>query len=154
MAASGCLVAAFFAAGRWIEACAAVLPGLLLCFHGKPGRRWVPTVSLVCAVLAAAAALFLGAPAMLAILGAALALAAWDLASFAQIVGGGESPHAVQRLELRHSWSLVQAIGLGVGLAAAGVFLSLRVPFAVMLVLAALDLFCLGRMYRILSREG
>jgi hypothetical protein len=48
----------------------------------------------------------------------------------------------------------VQAIGLGVGLAAAGIFLHLRIPFAVMLVLAVLDLFCLGRVYRILSREG
>jgi hypothetical protein len=153
IAASACLVAAFWAAGRRVEACAAVLPGLLFCLDGKLRRPWVATVSLVCAVVSAAAALLLGAPAFPAVLGAALSLAAWDLAGFTRAAGGDESPHAVRRLQARHSLSLVQAIGLGVALAAAGVFLYLRIPFVVMLVLAALDLFCLGRVHRILSRE-
>ena len=154
LAASACLAAAFWTAGHRIAASAAVLPGLLFSLDRKIRRPWAATVSLVCAVVSAAAALFLGAPAFLAILAAALSLAAWDLAAFARVTERDESPHAVRRLEIRHSLSLLQAISLGAALAAAGVFLYLPIPFAVMLVLAALDLFCLGRVYRILTREG
>jgi len=104
-------------------------------------------------ISAAAAGAFVGAPAFLLIPGAGLALAAWDLACLDRLLRRSASPHAVNDLRRRHGRSLVLAVGLGLACAAGGLVLSLRIPFAVMLLLVVADLVCLGLVFLSFSRR-
>ena len=152
-ASVGCLAAAYGAAGQWAAAGLLLVPGLLLAFHGSPRAAWVPPVFLCGMISAAAAGALVGAPAFLLILGAALALAAWDLACFDRFLRRSGSLHAVNDLQKNHARSLVLAVGLGLGCAGGGLALSLRIPFAVMLLLVVADLVCLGLVFLSFSRR-
>jgi hypothetical protein len=152
-ASAGCLAAAYGIAGQWLGAVLVIAPGLLLAFHRKLRAAWVPPVFLCGMITAAAAGTFLGAPAYLLISGTVLALAAWDLACFQRIIRRSGSPEAVGTLRNRHARALVRAVGLGLLFGVGGSALTLRIPFALMLLLVIADLVCLGLALRLLSRQ-
>jgi hypothetical protein len=148
-----CLVAAYAAAERWAGAGLVIVPGLLLAFHRKPHAAWVPPVFLCGAIAAAAAGTFFGAPAYLLIPGAALALAAWDLACFNRFIQRSGSSDHIGGLRWRHTLTLLRAIGLALLIDLGGSALILRIPFALMLLLVVANLVCLGLALRMLSRR-
>jgi hypothetical protein len=144
VASVACLGAAFVVAGAVIPACLVVLPGVLLLFSGKTRGGWAGWVFLAAMTIAAAAAALLKAPAPLVVPGAALALAAWDLAQLDRSLrknGADDGEAAVRR---RHLLSLGRAVGLGLIFGAGGYALSLPIPFPLMLLMVVLDLGCLG----------
>jgi hypothetical protein len=151
-ASVACLAAAFAAAGVWIAVCLVPLPGVLMLFHAQARGGWAASVFLAAMVCAAAVAAVVGAPALLVVPGAALALAAWDLAELdrflrdgrsrnAEVGGDGRAEHTLVK---RHALSLIQALVLGLLAAGGGLVLSLPIPFALLLLLVILDLACLG----------
>jgi hypothetical protein len=171
LSAAACLVASFVAAGAWILAGAVLLPGLLLSFLSqRPRGGWMAALYLVAMAAAVAAAALLGAPAFLVVPGAALSLAAWDLAAFdralrAASAGYGGALHdgvadnvlddeePVRRdLEKRHLVRLGQALILGLLIAGGGMLISLTLPFWAMVALVAVDLVCLGSVFRFFKR--
>ncbi len=114
----------------------------------------MPTFSLVATVCIAAAGLLMGTSAFLMILGACLALGAWDLASFDISPQSDGSARSSAPLGKRHALSLALALGLGLLLASGGIALSFRVPFPVLFLIVILDLFSLDRALRSIAKEG
>jgi hypothetical protein len=148
-----CLAAAFGTAGLWVPACLVPLPAVLLLFHRRIRGGWAAPLFLVVMMGAAAAGAMVGASAFLLIPGAALALAAWDLADFHRFVRSGRSPQPAAALERRHALSLAKAISVGLLAAVGGASLALRIPFIVMFLLVILDLLCLGLALRALQKR-
>jgi hypothetical protein len=150
-ASVGCLAAAYVAAGQLAIACLVVLPGALLVLNRRPRGSWVSTVFLVLMTIAAAAGAPAGAPALLLVAGAAFALAAWDIAGWRLFLRAGAGPGARHD---RRLLPLLVAVGLGLLAAAGGRALSVRIPFALMLLLVAADLACLCYVFFSLSGKG
>jgi hypothetical protein len=168
-ASVACLAAAFAAAGVWIAAGLVMLPGVLMAFHAKARGGWVASAFLAAMACAAAVAAVVGAPALLVVPGAALALAAWDLAELDRFLrdgrlrsaeepagstkerpaGGGRAENALVK---RHALSLIQALALGLLAAGGGLVLSLQIPFVLLFLLVILDLACLGYVLLLFGR--
>jgi hypothetical protein len=138
---------------NWPAAGIGVLPGLALLFHYK-SPWWLPSAFLSIMVFLAVVGVFLGAPAVPMILGSALALGAWDLASLERSMKDSEYTQAARRFERKRARALALALGLGLALAVGGLALSLRVPFIVMFLFVILDLFCLDRVARYLTKRS
>jgi hypothetical protein len=147
-----CVATAYALAGRWVGAIAVIGPGVLLAFHRKTRGEWVPRLFLCGMIAAAAAGAFAGATAYLLVPGAALALAAWDLACFDSFVRRSGSPDALGSLVPRHVRALLRAVGAGLLVAMGGLALSFPIPFWLMLVIVIADLVCLGLALRRLPR--
>jgi hypothetical protein len=143
-ASMACLAAGFAEAGIPVAACIVPLPGLLLLLRKRVRRAWAASAFLAAMVLAAAVEAVVNAPALLVVPGAALALAAWDLAEFDRFLGGNDSTAAAPSVFRRHVLSLARGIGLGLLFAAGGYAVSLSIPFPLMFFLVILDLACLG----------
>jgi hypothetical protein len=153
-ASAAFMSAAYAAIGVRSAACLVLLPAVLVPFHGRTRRAWAAPAFLSVMVAAAAAAAALGASAFLVVPGAALALAAWDLADFDRFLRAGESSNDDTRPRRRHAASLARALALGLLPAAGAIGLSLRIPFGVMLLLVILDLGCLGYAVHLLWKQG
>jgi hypothetical protein len=128
------------------------LPGVLLLFHRRIRGGWAAPVFLAAMVITAAVEAILKAPAPMVVPGAALSLAAWDLAELDRFLDGNDTigePSAVFR---RHLLSLGRAAGLGLLAAAAGYAMSLRIPFPLMFLLVILDLACLGYVLHLMRK--
>jgi hypothetical protein len=144
-----CLGAGFAAAGIPVAACLVSLPGLLLLFRKRIRRGWAAPAFLAAMVFAASVEAVVNAPALLVVPGAALALAAWDLAELDKFIGGNDATAAAPPVFRRHVLSLARGIGLGLLFAAGGYAVSLRIPFLLMFFLVILDLACLGYIFRL-----
>jgi hypothetical protein len=142
-----CLAAAYGVAGLWVGSCLAILPGTFSFFSNKFPGRWLPPVFLWSTFGAAAVGILLGASAPFALFGAAFSVAAWDLMNLDRSIAGSEQTHTA-RFERKHAASLGLALGVGLLLAEGGLALSLPLPFPVFLLLVALDVFCLSRIFR------
>lgn len=148
---TACVALAFAAAGLWVGTGLAILTGLVFLIFSGSAARWMPTVFLSGMVCIAAAGLLAGSPAFLMILGAGLALVAWDLMSFDGSLERGGPARASAPVDKRHVLSLAAALGLGLALAALGLTLSFRIPFPVLLLIVVLCLFSLDRVFRRIS---
>ena len=153
-ASTACLAVAYCLVGRWWGACAVILPGVFLLFHGKIPGRWLPPACLSSMLCAAAVGLFSGASPHLMLPGAALALAAWDLVYLDRVMAGSGGAHAARRSEMKHARSLALALGLGLLSAEGGIILSIQLPFPVMLLFVILVVFSLSRVFRLLAQEN
>jgi hypothetical protein len=137
---------------NWPAAGIAFLPGLAMLFHHRIASQWLPLSFLFSMIFLASVGVFLEAPAFLMILVSVFTLAAWDLANLERSMKGGESTQAARRFEGKHMRALALALGLGLVLAAGGLALSSRIPFIVMFLLVIVDLFCLDRAARYLTK--
>lgn len=148
LGAAACLAAGLAAAGRpW--AALAVLP-LALSGAVAPFLRgaWLPTLCLVAGTAAAAGGLACGAPPVLALLGAAGALASWDLALLAQAAAPPARGAAPPPSPARHLLALALGLAPGLALACLGRLVRLELPFVAMLALAAVAVVGLERVVR------
>jgi hypothetical protein len=153
-ASTAFLAVAYCLVGLWWGACAVILPGVFLLFHGKIPGRWLPPAYLSSMLCAAAVGLWAGASPHLMLPGAALALAAWDLMYLDRAMAGSGGAHAAGRSEMKHARSLALALGLGLLSAEGGIALSVRLPFLIMLLLVILLVFSLSRVFRSLRAAG
>jgi len=108
---------------------------------------------LCLAVSAGAAGALLGVSAVVLVPAVAVALGLWDLVSFRSFLRAPGNARVDAKLR-RHLGPLLLAIGLGLAGAAAGLALTTRMPFAVLLLLVIADLACLGYAVRSLSGRG
>lgn len=107
----------------------------------------VPAVCLFASVGLAVSGLLLGAPAFLMMVAAALSLAAWDLLALDVALAGQTIGEQGRCYETRHLHSLGMAIGSGLLLSYGARLISIRVPFAVLLLLVAAAVFVLDRLW-------
>ncbi|MCL4562217.1 MAG: hypothetical protein M1281_16595, partial [Chloroflexi bacterium] len=110
IAAAACPAAGYSLAGSWIGAGLAILLPLVLLFPRGFSAIWLPTFFLGGEVFLAAAGLLEGAPDLLMILGAAAALAAWDLAHLDRLLRKSVSSPAAGHMERAHLRCMLLAL--------------------------------------------
>jgi hypothetical protein len=115
----------------------------------RPFRGLAHLALLLTAGLSAAG-LLSGAAPLLILAGAVLALAGWDVLLLCLTLQG-EPAGGISLYEKRHFASLALALGAGLLFALAGRMLHIHLSFFWMLLLAALLLFCLERLWRLLG---
>ena len=147
-----CFSAAYVSAGLWPAACVVLLPAALVPLHARTRRAWPAPVFLAVMVAAAAGAAVVHAPAVLVVAGAALALAAWDLADFDRFLRESDGAASNSALGRRHAASLGRAVALALLPAVGALALTTSIPFVVLLPLVILDLGCLGYFALLLRR--
>jgi hypothetical protein len=150
LAALACLAGGWLAAGYWPAACAILPPLIGLGFAARRPAGPLASACLAALVCLAAGGVLMRAPALQMIAGATAALAAWSLANLDLALTGVPPSPSAARLERVHLLTLALALGLGLLLAAAGTLLPLRLPVALLIALALLDLFGLDRLFRTL----
>ena len=147
-AASALLAAGFGLAQRWPGLALAVLVGVGWLAARRLSWNWLINALLGAFTALSAASLLSGVSPALAIAASAAALAAWELS--AQENPPRDEPAralAVGYLRARRVW-LAAAVGLGLLLAEAGLFLRFAMPFGVLLLAALLVLFGFYQFYR------
>jgi hypothetical protein len=145
-AGAACLAAGYGLAGRWgflAVSGLAWLAGILL-------AGWSVVVFVVLVGLAAVG-IYEGAGPILMILGATLALASWDLANWEDFVAGGLPAETSARFEWGHHTCLALALGSGLLVIIIGRLVSFQLPFGILVLLAALALLGIDRMWRLVK---
>ena len=122
-------------------------------FARKYPDSGLPLTCLLGSVVLSIAGLLTGAPASLMMIGAGLALAAWDLLRLDLALGDAVSEPQTLRYEFKHLQSLALSLGCGMVVAILGHFLNLRFPFFVMMLLVALAIFALDRIWGIIKKK-
>ncbi len=144
-----CLAAGYAQIGQWgLVALAGLvwLTGVLTA--GWSGVVFVASVGL------AAAGVCIGAWPTLMILGAAMALASWDLASWEGFMADGLHPQIVARIGRKHYAFLALALGAGLLAAIVGRLISYQLPFGVLAVLAALVFLGVDQIWRLVKGKA
>ncbi|HTZ52823.1 MAG TPA: hypothetical protein VMF68_14240 [Spirochaetia bacterium] len=106
-------------------------------------RALAPSALLFLAVAVGAGAALAGVSPLLLAPGAAVVLAAWDLAGFRRFLRTPSEARVAAGPLRRHRAALIPPIAAGILAAGAAMALPLRLPFAVMMLLVAADLACL-----------
>jgi hypothetical protein len=149
-----CLAAGYWIAGKWIGALIAILVGPAWLFARNNTDPWLPFICLLASVGLAVAGRLLGASFWLMIFGSALALAVWDLIYLDTALGKNSFGEQTRRYENKHIQSLVLALCFGLIVVLFGRFLSIRVPFIVLMLLISFTLFALDRVWVYIKRTG
>ncbi len=148
---AACLGLGFAAAGLWgfVAAAGIVFAGSILDLIWP--ADWLPAAGLAASNGLAATGVFTGAMTAIMVLAATLALAAWDLSLLDHALANNPPRQPTLRLERRHYQSLAVVVGTGVLAALASQGIQFQIPFVVMVALAALVLYFLLRLVRLLS---
>ncbi len=148
---AACLGIGFAVVGQWVFAAAAlvVFTGWILDVKWPSG--WLPPLALAVTVGLAGIGIFTGAMTALMVLSVVLALAAWDLALLDHALANNPPRQLTARLERRHYQSLAVVVGTGLLASLASQGFQFQIPFVVMVALAALVLYFLLRLVRMLS---
>jgi hypothetical protein len=143
-----CLAAGYGWIGLWALIALAGLVWLAcLAAAGWFGKACLGIVGL------AAAGVCAGAWPPLMILGATLALAGWDSASWEDFTVGGLPAETAARVGREHYLRLALALGLGLLAAIAGRLVSFQIPFGVLAGLSAILLLGIDRIWRFVSEK-
>jgi hypothetical protein len=145
-----CLGIGFVTIGPGAVFAAVLLTLLVWLLAYKWPSTWLSTAALVLTVGLAAVGLLAGAVAYLMLLGVIFALANWDLA-FLELVLAGNSSKTVTLLEKKHYQSLALALGLTLLVTFTGRMIRFQIPFIGLMLLVALAIFGLGRVWRLFS---
>ncbi len=150
-AGAACLGFGFAATGQvvFVVTAAIVFAGSVLDLKWPTG--WLPPAALAVSIVLAAIGVFTGAMTALMVSAATLALAAWDLALLDHVLAENPPRQPTARLERRHYQNLAIVVGTGLLAALASQGIQFQIPFVVMVALAALALYFLLRLVRMLS---
>jgi len=146
-----CLAIGHALAGRWIGFAAAWIVLFVWLAQYKWPSTELLTTALVLSIGLASIGLLAGALPILMLLAAAFSLANWDLTALDRDLAGDPSGQVVTPLEKKHFRNLGLALGLALPAILLGRFVRFCLPFIVMILLAALAVFSLVRLWRILS---
>jgi hypothetical protein len=139
-----CLTTGYGLVGRWGLLALAGLAWLA----GVVAASWSMAVFVVLVGLAAVG-ICVGARPTLMILGAALALASWDLVNWEDFVADGLPADTSAQFEWRHHTYLALALGSGLLVVIIGQLVSFQLPFGILVLLVALVLLGVDQMWRL-----
>jgi len=150
---AACLASGYAVTGQGIAVVIALLTLPLWLLARKRPVTVPPSVALATSVCIGAAGLLTRAPSVLMILGAALALASWDLVLWQQTLTDNSisSAQTIALLETRHYQSLALALAPGLLIAITGPLIRVQLPFMGLVLLVILALFSLDRVWRTLK---
>jgi hypothetical protein len=151
LACIACLAAGYAAAGQWMVLWGVPVALSVWLIAVKWRSSFLSLAALILSIGLAAAGVFLSAPFLLMITAATFALAGWDIVIFTNALTPDPSAGSFRRLEERHYWSLISALGFGLLAAAAGPAIRIRIPFGWMILMAILALLSLEGIWRRLS---
>jgi hypothetical protein len=134
-------------AGQWMGALVAILTGPAWLLARKYPGSQLPLFCLLASVGLAVAGRLIGSPPLLMIFASALALAVWDLLYLDSALGNTSPVEQTRRYESRHLQSLTLALGSGLLATWLGSFLTVQIPFIVLVLLLAFILFALDRIW-------
>jgi hypothetical protein len=151
-----CLASGYASTGQWIGALIAMITGPAWLLARKYPASWLPLVCLLGSVCLAGAGMLSGSPPLLMICGSVAVLAAWDLLFLDDALGICSFGEQTRQYESQHLQALALALGCGLFLASLGGLYYLKVPFVVLILLVALAVFGLERVWVMLKkgREG
>ena len=115
---------------------------------------WFPSIALVVTIGLAVIELLQGAPALLMLAAAVLALVNWDLALLDRRSGGSLLGRNFTLLEKKHFQSLLAALGLAVPAIVIGRLVHFHIPFGLMVLLVLLAFFSLMRVWTQFSESS
>jgi hypothetical protein len=151
-AATACLAGGYALARAWLGAAAALIPAAGFAFTGKYRAPWIPRLCLIALTGLAAGGIFAKAPVLLMVIGAAAALACWDLVHLDRMMQSAAEPHVSGRVEKKHVQWLGLAIGTGLSLAVIGTLVTLQMPLFFLILLVVLDVISLNFVARSLAK--
>jgi hypothetical protein len=127
-----------------------VLAALYTVWFALLKRRWVwlNTSVFLAGLLAGALAIYLNASPFLAIAGAVFAAAAWEAVEDSRPVEDGNAA----LFERKRLLTLGLTLGAGLAVSMAGLLVSVRLPFFVLLLAALVTLFCLFKFFQLIQR--
>ena len=148
-----CFAAGYGMGGSWagFGAVAVVFAGWLL------GRKYpasgLPHLCLIVSVGIAAAGILIGLSYGLMIAGAIFALAAWDTLYLNASLDSISSGVKTRRYELTHLRSLALVLGLSVLVAVLGGFVSIKLPFFILVLGVGLVIYLLDQVWEFFRRK-
>lgn len=149
-----CLTAGFGIAGRWVLA---VLTGLLgpgwLLTQKYPGAR-LQSICLLASIGFAVTGILLSSQPILMMVGSTVSLAVWDLSLLDAAIGKRLLAEQTRHYENSHLRSLALALSLGLLAILFGRFLSIQIPFIILLLSSMVLLFALDRVWVHIKRIG
>ena len=140
-----CLAAGYGSAGQWVGTALALMTGLAWLLARKYPASGLPLICLLVSIGLAVAGRLTGAPPVLMIGGAGMALAAWDLLILDVALGSAALGEQTRAYEASHLRSLALALGSGLLAVFLGRWLQLQLPFLVVVFLVVLVVFGLDR---------
>ena len=146
-----CLAAGYGIAGYWVGAAIAILMAPAWWLAQKYAS--LPTVCLSVSVGLAVVGRLIGCSPALMIFGCAAALAAWDLVFLDSAVGNHSSGEPTRRYENRHLQSLLMVLGFALLAIVLGRFVTIQLPFTVLLLSLAFILFALDRVWGYIKKR-
>ncbi len=152
-AAAASLIIGLALAKQWLIALVTLLPTIAMLLAVKAANAWLAPIALLTTVGLATTGILLEASFFWMLLGAMLALVAWDLILWGHAVQSN-FPHQVQLREKKHFQSLLLVMILGSLVVGIGRFLHLQLPFIAILLLAVVAVYSLDRMIHRLSTKG
>jgi hypothetical protein len=145
-----CLAIGYTTTGPWIASIVLVFTLLAWSFAFKWPSGFLSSSALVLSVSLAAAGLLTGAMPLLMILGAALALAGWDVVLWNRAFTSNSLSTSLTLIEIKHYQSLAAALGLGLLAVVVGRLFRFQIPFGWMVILVIIALFSLERIWHTL----
>ena len=149
-----CLAAGYGIARHWTGMIVAILLGPTWWLARKHPGSGLPFVCLSISVGLAVIGRLTGSPPSWMILGSATALAAWDLLFLDSALGNTSPGAPTRQYESQHLQALLLALGSALLAILVGRFITIQLPFVVLLLSLAFLLFSLVRIWRILKKQA
>jgi hypothetical protein len=148
------LAAGYGIARHWLGLSVALLLAPTWWLARKHPGSGLPLVCLSVAVGLAVIGRLTGSPPLWMISGSAAALAAWDLLLLDSALGKTAPGVPTRQYEGRHLRALLLALGSALLAILVGRFVTIQLPFVVLLLSLAFLLFSLDRIWRILKKQA
>lgn len=149
-----CLAAGYGIVRHWPGMSVALLLGPAWWFARKHPGSGLPWVCLSISVGLAVIGTLTGSLPLWMIFGSAAALAAWDLLFLDSALGKTAPGVPTRQYEGQHLRALLLALGSALLAIVAGRFVTIQLPFVVLLLSLAFLLFSLDRIWRILKKQA
>lgn len=149
-----CLAAGYGITRHWSGMIAAILLGPTWWLARKHPRSGLPFFCLSISVGLAVLGRLTGSPPLWMIFGSTTALAVWDLLLLECAFANTSSVAPARRYEIQHLRALMLALGFAVLAIVLGRFVSLQLPFFVLLISLAFILFALDRIWGFIKKAG
>jgi hypothetical protein len=149
-----CLAGGYGIAGQWPGVVMAILTGFAWLLARKYPTVWLPLTCLVASVGLAVVGLLTGSPPWLMICGSGIALAACDLLFLDVALGSNVLGKQTRHYEINHLQLLALALGFGLSGIFLGRWLHLQVSFLGVVILVALAVFGLDRVWGYLKKTA
>ena len=149
-----CLAAGYGIARQWMGTIVAILLGPTWWLARKHPSSGLPFVCLSISVGLAVLGRLTGSPSLWMIFGSATGLAAWDLLFLDSALGNASASGPTRQYENQHLRALLLALGFALCAILLGHFVTIQLPFVVLLLSLAFLLFALDRVWGILKKRA